>query len=68
MSTILTPPGPDFFVEGDRFENNLGRTLTVVLVDDETGVIDYIYDADEFYPDPQPGTRRCASTIGWRKL
>lgn len=68
MSVITRPPGPGFFQPGDRYRNNLGCELTIVLVDDEAGVIDYIYDADSFNPDPQPGARQYRSTVGWEKL
>lgn len=66
MSTILTTPEASFFRPGDRFENNLGRKLTIDSVAGD--MITYTYDVDDFYTVPQLGARRYASTIGWVKL
>lgn len=66
MSTILQPPSGEFFQSGDRFENNLGRKLTINEVAGD--MITYTYDVDDFYTAPHSGARRCSSTIGWRKL
>lgn len=61
------PTIADFEV-GERYQNLIGRFLTITGVDVETGMIHYVYEVDDWNPEPRPGFRPAAITSGWRRL